>query len=69
MQKLRLLDEVRNVARLRHLSSRTEKAYVHDIRHFILFHDKRHLREVGAAFAARSISTDPAARHFPRQPL
>ena len=40
--------EVRHVARLRHLSFKTDKAYVHYIRHFILFHGKRHPREMGA---------------------
>jgi integron integrase len=44
----KLLEEVRNVARLRHLSPKTEKAYVHYIRQFILFHDKRHPGEMGA---------------------
>ena len=43
----RLLDKVRAVARMRHLSTRTEKAYVSWIRRFILFHQKRHPREMG----------------------
>jgi integron integrase len=42
----RLLDEVRAVARMRHLSIRTEQAYVQWIRRFILFHQKRHPREM-----------------------
>ena len=45
--KPRLLDEVRAVARMRHLSIRTEKAYVSWIRRFIFFHHKRHPREMG----------------------
>jgi integron integrase len=44
----RLLDRVRSVARLRHLSRRTEQAYVAWIRRFILFHGKRHPDEMGA---------------------
>ncbi|MCA1817816.1 MAG: integron integrase [Acidobacteria bacterium] len=48
MQKPKLLDEVRNVARLRHLSRNTESAYVNFIRRFILFHGKRHPLEMGA---------------------
>jgi integron integrase len=44
--KPRLLDEVRAVARMRHLSIRTEKAYVSWIRRFIFFHQKRHPREM-----------------------
>jgi integron integrase len=38
----RLLDRVRQAMRLRHMSRRTEDAYVGWIRRFILFHDKRH---------------------------
>lgn len=44
----RLLDRVRHAARLRHLSRRTEDAYVAWIRRFILFHGKRHPQEMGA---------------------
>ena len=44
----RLLDRVRQAARLRHLSLRTEATYVGWIRRFILFHDKRHPQEMGA---------------------
>lgn len=46
MSQPRLLDEVRTTARLRHLSLRTEKAYVQQIRRFILFHGKKHPREM-----------------------
>jgi integron integrase len=45
--KPRLLDEVRSVARMRHLSIRTEQAYVSWIRRFVVFHHKRHPRELG----------------------
>ena len=45
----RLLDRVREALRLRHRSPRTEAAYVAWIRRFILFHGKRHPREMGAA--------------------
>lgn len=41
-QPPRLLDRVRHRIRAKHYSSRTEKAYVHWIRRFILFHGKRH---------------------------
>ena len=44
----RLLDRVRQAARLRHLSRRTEEATVGWIRRFILFHGKRHPAEMGA---------------------
>lgn len=48
MNKPKLLEQVRSVARLRHLSLRTEEAYSDWIRRFILFHHKRHPSEMGA---------------------
>ena len=48
MQKPKLLDRVRAVARLRHLSLRTEQAYSDWIKRFILFHKKRHPEGMGA---------------------
>jgi len=47
-QPPRLLDQVRQSLRLRHFSLKTEKSYVHYIRDFILFHNKRHPRDMGA---------------------
>jgi integron integrase len=47
--KSKLLDQVRSVLRLKHMSYRTEEAYVSWIRRFVLFHDKRHPAEMGAA--------------------
>ena len=44
----RLLDQVRELIRIRHYSIRTEQAYVQWIRRFILFHGKRHPRDMGA---------------------
>jgi len=44
----RLLDQVRERIRLRHMSYRTEKTYLHWIRRFIRFHNLRHPREMGA---------------------
>ena len=46
--KPRLLEQVRHTLRLRHRSRRTESAYVHRVRRFILFHHKRHPAEMGA---------------------
>jgi integron integrase len=45
--KPRLLDEVREVCRMRHLSLRTEQAYINWIKRFIFFHNKRHPRDMG----------------------
>ena len=43
-----LLERVREVARYKHYSIRTEQAYVEWIRRFVQFHGKRHPREMGA---------------------
>lgn len=43
---IRLLDQVRHAARARHLSRNTEKAYVFWVRRFVLFHGRRHPREM-----------------------
>jgi integron integrase len=48
----KLLDQVRGAIRARHYSRRTEEAYVYWIRRFILFHNKRHPRELGATHVA-----------------
>lgn len=42
------MERVRAATRARHYSRRTEDAYVHWIRRFIVFHGKRHPRELGA---------------------
>lgn len=43
----KLLERVRGAIRVRHLSLRTEKAYLQWIRRYILFHRKRHPLEMG----------------------
>ena len=48
MSAPKLLDQARQSARLQHLSLRTEQCYVAWIRRFVLFHQKRHPREMGA---------------------
>lgn len=47
MEKPKLLDQVRYAVRARHLSYRTEGAYIHYIKRFIVFHNKRHPSEMG----------------------
>jgi hypothetical protein len=54
--KQKLLHEVRSVLRTRHLSLRTEEAYVQWIRRFILFHNKRHPAEMGESEIRQFIS-------------
>src|SRR4030067_2688182 len=46
-EKPKLLDQVRAAIRTKHYSLKTEKAYVHWIRRFILHHNKRHPAEMG----------------------
>lgn len=46
--KPKFLEQVRTILRTRHYSLRTEDAYAGWIRRFILFHAKRHPREMGA---------------------
>ena len=59
----RLLDRVRAEIRARHYSRRTEEAYAHWIRRYILFHGKRHPKDLAgpqiAAFLT-SLATDGA---------
>ena len=49
MVKEKLLDKVRYAIRVRHLSYRTEEAYLNWIKKFILFHNKRHPVEMREA--------------------
>src|ERR1700737_1088459 len=44
--KPKLLEQVRQLLRLRHYSLRTEEAYLAWIKRFILFHGKRHPRDL-----------------------
>ena len=43
----KLLDQLRDKIRLKHYSIRTEKAYLYWNRRFILFHNKRHPKDMG----------------------
>jgi integron integrase len=56
MQPPKLLDQVRDRIRRKHYSLRTESAYIHWIRRFIYFHDKRHPRELGAQEVERFLT-------------
>jgi hypothetical protein len=44
----KLLDQVRDALRPKHYSYRTEQAYVGWITRYVLFHDTRHPRDIGA---------------------
>ena len=47
-QKPKLLEQVRAVSRAKHLSRPTEDTYHNFIKRFILFHNKRHPKEMRA---------------------
>jgi len=47
-QDKKLLDQYRDAVRIRHYSARTESTYISWIRDYILHHNKRHPREMGA---------------------
>jgi integron integrase len=44
----KLLPRLREAIRVRHMSLKTEKAYVHWVRRFIFFHGRRHPKDLGA---------------------
>ena len=56
-QKPKLLDQVRQAIRTRHYSDKTEKAYVHWIKRFIFFHNKRHPAEMAEPEIRRFLSS------------
>jgi len=45
--KKKLLDIVRDKVRVKHYSLSTEKTYIHWIKHYIFFHNKKHPIEMG----------------------
>ena len=48
-QPKKILDQLRDVLRLRHYSYRTEQSYVDWVYRFIVFHNKRHPKDMGAS--------------------
>lgn len=52
----KLLDRMRGEIRLRHYSTRTEEVYVDWARRYILFHNKKHPKEMGADEVQRFLS-------------
>ena len=55
--KPKLLDQIRQLMRLRHYSLRTEEAYVGWIWRYILFHGKRHPRDLAESDIASFLSS------------
>jgi hypothetical protein len=75
IEQPKLLDQVRNMIRTKHYSIRTEEAYVGWIKRFILFHGKRHPKELGkkeiSAFLIhlpvnRNVAASTQTRHSTR---
>jgi integron integrase len=46
-QPPKLLDQMRDKLRLKHYAYKTEKSYLHWVKRFILFHQKRHPKDIG----------------------
>lgn len=63
MVKPKLLDQVRHATRVRHLSYRTEQAYVSWIKRFIFFHNKRHPNEMDETDVSRFLTFLAVRRH------
>ncbi len=72
-QPTRLLDQVRTAIRMRRMSYRTEQTYCEWIKRFILFHKKRHPKEMGApeieAFLADLVNNRKVAASTQNQAL
>jgi len=68
--KPKLLDQVRDAIRVKHYSIRTEQAYVDWSKRFILFHGKRHPREMAEeevaqflTYLARKLDVAPSTQN------
>jgi len=59
----RLLEQVRAIVRLKHYSIRTEEAYLHWVKEYILFHKKRHPSEMGAREVSNFLSHLATEKH------
>src|SRR5438552_10247628 len=52
----KLLDQMADRMRIQHLSLKTERSYIEWVRRFILFHNKRHPKEMGGSEVAEFLS-------------
>lgn len=59
----KLLDQVREAIRTRHYSLRTEKTYVQWVKRFIIFHKKRHPRDMGEKEVSQFLSALAVQQH------
>ena len=53
---MKLLDQVRSIIRKKHYSIRTEEAYLNWVKRYILFHNKRHPKDLSENDISRFIS-------------
>lgn len=63
IQQPKLLDQVRQAIRTRHYSPKTEESYVHWIKRFIFFHNKRHPAEMSEKEIAQFLSSLASELH------
>ena len=61
---VKLLDQVRALIRMKHYSIRTEEAYVSWIKRFILFHEKRHPKDLSHEDIERTVTISGQSRSF-----
>ena len=59
----KLLDQVREAIRTRHYSPKTEESYVHWIKRFIFFHNRRHPVEMSEKEIAQFLSSLASELH------
>jgi integrase len=63
VRKPKLLDQVRDAIRTRHYSLRTEDTYLHWMKRFIFFPNKRHPREMGEGEIGQFLSHLATDKH------
>ncbi len=61
--KPKLLDQMKNVMRIKHYSLQTEKSYTQWVRRYIYFHNKRHPDEMGALDVQKYLSYLAVEQH------
>jgi hypothetical protein len=54
--KIKLLERVRQIIRLKNYSYSTEKSYIYWIKRFIIFHNKRHPKDMGESEIEKFLS-------------
>jgi integron integrase len=59
----RLLEQLRQAIRTRHYSRRTEETYAQWVRRYVIFHGRRHPRELGAEHVTAFLSSLANDRH------